>query len=250
MTMKFDTDVERQLWEDYAVNGDNRRLQEYYVPLVKYLAGRFAAKNPIFEQDDFTSCGAIGLVDAIDKFDQSRGILFRTFCVRRICGAMYDYLRAADHVSRHTRKVGQNWIGMHKLACQAVGRNCNHVDIAEMFELSDDHISQFEHSNRLGSGTSIEAMYQNPKIRFYGIETQARVTCGQPPDVAYADLCVLRKACKGLNQRERLLIILYYWLGQSMKEVGKHIGLSESRVSQMHSSIIERYKNMFTLEGV
>lgn len=235
----------QQLWHDYraAPTVDLRnRLVEYYLPLVKYNAERIWARLPDgVELDDLTSAGIFGLMDAIDAFDLTRGVKFETYCVPRIRGAMLDELRTMDWVPRLVRSKQSKVDAATKQLETALGRKPTPEELAERLGVPLDQIEAF-----VGEATAVNLVSLNKK--WYETDSYKDVReidiledkKAEDPTHRLQNRDLMRLVTRGLNRNERLIVILYYYEEMTMKEIGATLNLSESRVSQMHSSIVSR----------
>lgn len=219
-----------------------------YTPLVKFIAHRIAAKLPShIEIDDLFNSGVLGLMDAMEKFDPSRGIQFKTFAEFRIKGAILDDLRAQDCVSRtvrqKVRKLESVFLELeHKLGRPATDEevaNAMGVDLEEYFKL----IKQTSSASLI----SIEDIVKNisPKDKNNFIDSLTNT--GDADPYSYFNLKeiqeIIAKAIEELPEKERYVIALYYYEELTMKEIGEVLEITESRVSQIHTKAILRLKN-------
>jgi len=241
-------DVE-QLWIEFKKDMSNQelrnRLVEIYLPLVKYNGERIWARLPEgVELDDLISAGVFGLMDAIDAFDLSRGVKFETYCVPRIRGAMLDELRTMDWVPRLVRSKASKLNEAIKNLEARLGRQPSDGELAE--ELG---ISVAELEKMMLDANAVNLISLNKK--WYETDSYKDVReidiledkKGEDPTKRIQKNDLMRLVTKGLNRNERLIIILYYYEELTMKEIGATLDLSESRVSQMHSSIVQRLQD-------
>jgi len=247
MAIKVSGDV-LELWLTYkkgATEPLRNRLMEKYFPLVKYNAERVWAKLPEgVDINDLISAGVFGLMDAIDAFDLERGVKFETYCVPRIRGAMLDELRTMDWVPRLVRSKASKMEAARKKVEAETGRTPLDVEIAAKMELS---IKEFEKHKNDASAVGLVSLNK----KWYETDSYKDVreidiledSKGEDPTRGIQKRDLMKLVTKGLNRNERLIIILYYYEELTMKEIGNTLGLSESRVSQMHSSIVNRLKD-------
>jgi len=241
-------DVE-QLWITFKKDMSNQelrnRLVEMYLPLVKYNGERIWARLPEgVELDDLISAGVFGLMDAIDAFDLSRGVKFETYCVPRIRGAMLDELRTMDWVPRLVRSKASKLNEALRNLEARLGHQPSEIELAE--ELG---ISVAELEKMILDANAVNLISLNKK--WYETDSYKDVReidiledkKGEDPTKRIQKNDLMRLVTKGLNRNERLIIILYYYEELTMKEIGATLDLSESRVSQMHSSIVQRLQD-------
>ncbi len=234
------------VWKEFKRDTSNQelrnRLMERYFPLVKYNGERIWQRLPDgVELDDLISAGVFGLMDAITAFDLSRGVKFETYCVPRIRGAMLDELRSMDWVPRLVRSKASKLNDATKKLEAKLGRAPTQIELAERLELS---IKELEKMIRDANAVNLISLnkkwYETDSykdVREIDILEDKR---GEDPTRRIYKNDLMRLVTKGLNRNERLIIILYYYEELTMKEIGATLDLSESRVSQMHSSIVQR----------
>jgi RNA polymerase sigma factor for flagellar operon FliA len=238
-----------EIWRRYKADQSNQelrnRLVENYLPLVKYNGERIWARLPEgVELDDLISAGIFGLMDAIDAFDLNRGVKFETYCVPRIRGAMLDELRTMDWVPRLVRSKASKLSEATKTLEAKLGR---HPSVQELSEHMEIPVPELE--KMITEASAVNLISLNKK--WYETDSYKDVReidiledkKGEDPTKRIQKNDLMRLVTKGLNRNERLIIILYYYEELTMKEIGATLDLSESRVSQMHSSIVARLQN-------
>jgi RNA polymerase sigma factor for flagellar operon FliA len=218
-----------------------------YSPLVKYVVDKISATLPkTVDLDDLQSSAVIGLYDAWEKFDASRGTKFETYAVWRIRGAVLDELRALDWASRTTRRKARRVEEVSRSLDQKLGRAASDVEIAaemgldsqEFFRLSDEvqsavHLSlerpqsHDDSSDVMGLGEAIEAADAVDCLEVVELDEARGILLG---------------AINHLPEQERLVVALYYYEELTLKEIGEILGISESRVSQVHTKAIRRLR--------
>jgi len=241
-------DVE-QLWTEFKQDQDNQelrnRLVEVYLPLVKYNGERIWSRLPEgVELDDLISAGVFGLMDAIDAFDLSRGVKFETYCVPRIRGAMLDELRTMDWVPRLVRSKASKLNEAVKTLEARLGRQPNEGELAHEMQISVPELEKMMmDANAVNLISLNKKWYETDSYKDVREIDILEDKKGEDPTRRIQKADLMRLVTKGLNRNERLIIILYYYEELTMKEIGATLDLSESRVSQMHSSIVDRLKN-------
>lgn len=218
-----------------------------YTPLIKYIASRLASRLPSqVALDDLVSCGIIGLIDAIDKFDLSKNVQFKTYAEFRIKGAMLDELRSLDWVPRSIRRkitdLEQTYAELEK----KLGRPATDEEMAQHFKMPLAHFHKLLDETKSVTFLDIELLRQrktdnNPHDNltepFSGVETDpfSAINLTQIRDL-------VAKAIDDLPDNERLTVSLYYYNELTMKEIGHVLGYTESRISQMHSKAMLRLR--------
>ena len=244
MVTHVDVDVP-QLWRDYRTAPTlemRNQLVELYLPLVRYNAERIWARLPEgVDLDDLISAGVFGLMDAIEAFDLERGVKFETYCVPRIRGAMLDELRTMDWVPRLVRSKHTKLEEVRKSLEAELGRPPRSDEMAAKIGVAIE-----EYEKMAGDATAVSLVSLNKK--WYETDSYKDVReidiledkKAEDPTHRLQNRDLMRLVTRGLNRNERLIIILYYYEDMTMKEIGATLDLSESRVSQMHSSIVAR----------
>jgi RNA polymerase sigma factor for flagellar operon FliA len=237
----------KDVWIDYKKHKTEplrNILMEHYLHLVRYNAERIHVKLPDeVELDDLMSAGIFGLMDAIAAFDLDRGVKFETYCAPRIRGAILDELRSMDWVPRLVRSRAHKLESATKELEVEMGRTPTGDEIAKRLKVSMD---EFEKMAKDASAVGLVSLSRkwfetdsNKDVREIDVLEDKR---GADPvrEIQRKDLKELMT--RGLSRAERLIIILYYFEEMTMKEIGATLDLSESRVSQMHSSILARLR--------
>src|SRR5215203_3931737 len=237
----------KDVWDDYKrTKAEPLRniLMEHYLHLVRYNAERIHVKLPDeVELDDLMSAGIFGLMDAINAFDLDRGVKFETYCAPRIRGAILDELRSMDWVPRLVRSRAHKLDGATKQLEVELGRAPTNEEVAKRLKVP---MTEYEKMAKDASAVGLVSLSRkwfetdsNKDVREIDVLEDKR---GADPvrEIQRKDLKEL--ITKGLSRAERLIIILYYFEEMTMKEIGATLDLSESRVSQMHSSILARLK--------
>jgi RNA polymerase sigma factor for flagellar operon FliA len=235
-------EVWRRYKSDLSQKELRNRLVERYLPLVKYNGERIWARLPEgVELDDLISAGVFGLMDAIDAFDLSRGVKFETYCVPRIRGAMLDELRTMDWVPRLVRSKASKLAEATKTLEAKFGRQPTEVELSEHMSLSVPELEKMMlDANAVNLISLNKKWYETDSYKDVREIDILEDKKGEDPTRRVQKHDLMRLVTKGLNRNERLIIILYYYEELTMKEIGATLDLSESRVSQMHSSIVQR----------
>lgn len=232
------------MYREYGCETIRNFLIERHHHIVRYTAERMHMRLPNeVEVEDLMSAGLFGLMDAIDAFDLERGVKFETYCGTRIKGAIFDELRAMDWVPRlvrsRTSKVDQ---ARRDLEMQT-GRRATDDEISAHMNLDSAEFKKVSRDARPVGMVSLNRKWYETDSSKDVREIDVIMDKKQEnplQSVQKQDLQAL--ITKGLIRAERLIIILYYYEEMTMKEIGLTLDLSESRVSQMHSSILARLK--------
>jgi RNA polymerase sigma factor for flagellar operon FliA len=218
-----------ELWRSYKSTGDlelRNRLVLQYAPLVKYVAGRVRSGLPEWvDQADLLSEGVIGLMDAIAKFEPDRGLQFNTYAVTRIRGAIIDGLRSADWVPRSVRNKIRD-IERAQVALETrLGGSSSDSQIAQEMQIS---VRQLRDIYTKVAGASVASIDE------LGVGEDLTLASGDAIEDAEAQEALM-DAVEGLPERDRIIVALYYFEGFTLAEIGQVLGVTESRVSQLHT---------------
>ena len=244
------TDV-TAIWKKFKSNPTEQQrndLMERYLRIVKYTADRLHAKLPDeVDKEDLISAGVFGLIDAIHSFDLSRGVKFETYCVPRIRGAILDELRSMDWVPRLVRSRAHKLEAALRALEMDLGRRPTEQELAKRMELSMPELRKLQRDAQAVGLISLNRKWfetdSHRDVREIDMLEDKRV---ENPRLKAQSKDIKELITRGLNRAERLIIILYYYEQMTMKEIGQTLDLSESRVSQMHSAILERLRTQLT----
>lgn len=236
-----------EIWKHFHKEHDERyrnMLLEHYRYLVRYTAERLHSKLPDkVEVDDLISAGNFGLMDAIDAYDPERGVKFETYCSPRIRGSILDELRSMDWVPRLVRARAHQLTRARQSLEAHLGRKPRKEELAEELNMGMEEFNRLQQDADAIGMVSLNSQYGDDEgekdIREIDI-IKDRKSEDPPIEAQKRDLKDL--LTKGLTRAERLIVVLYYYEEMTMKEIGATLDLSESRVSQMHSSILARLK--------
>ncbi|MBM4113773.1 MAG: FliA/WhiG family RNA polymerase sigma factor [Phycisphaerae bacterium] len=221
----------------------NQLIERFY-DIVRFTAERMRLRLPAeVELDDLMSAGLFGLMDAIDAFDPSRGVKFETYCTQRVHGAIVDELRSMDWVPRLVRSRTAKVERARKQIEMSIGRKPTDAELAEKLGANGEEFTKLTRDSRPVGVVSLNRKFfetdSNRDVREIDVIRDLRQQ--NPMELLQRDdLRVL--LTKGFSRAERLILILYYEEEMTMKEIGATLNLSESRVSQMHSSILARLR--------
>lgn len=232
-----------ELWQGYKSTGDlalRNRLVLQYSPLVKYVAGRVRSGLPqSVDQADLISEGVIGLIDAIDKFEPARGLQFQTYAVPRIRGAMVDSLRASDWVPRSLREKKRD-LDQARTALEArLSRAATDAEIAAELGVSVRDLHELYRKVAYTNVASFDELEGGADL--------GPATSDGPVDTDLGP--ELLEAVWKLPERDRVIVALYYFEALTLAEIGLVLGVTESRVSQLHAKITKTLKANLMLAG-
>lgn len=235
----------RDLWREYQLTRSidlRNRLALHYLTVVYARAARLIRRLPLaVEYDDLTAAGAEGLLQAVEGFEPGRRLAFTTYATRRVNGAMLDYLREADPAPRITRRRHRQVTSAREIYLAERGREMSHEQLAARFPatvLNDSTVRSYQSlTHPVGETNSGRTVHVADVL--------------PDPDASDVDDAAQRREwidnlTRGFSRAEKLVIVLYYFDDMTMKETGQALGLSESRVSQMHKSILKRLKARFS----
>jgi RNA polymerase sigma factor for flagellar operon FliA len=228
-------------------NPDRDELILEHLPQIKYIAQRISTKLPSHvELNDLVSAGILGLLDAIEKFDPNRGVKFKTYAELRIKGAILDSLRNLDWAPRSLRKKSKDLERVYRELEQRLGRPATEKEVCEAMEISLDEfyelVDQIKGLN-LGSFQEMsgkdEEKNSEPLVKYVPDAPQL-----DPFFVFHKSEIqgIMSTAIDTLPKKERLVVSLYYYDELTMKEIGKVLGVNESRVSQLHTKAMLRLR--------
>jgi RNA polymerase sigma factor FliA len=245
---------EEDLWALFKQNRDPKirdLFVKQYAPLVKYVAGKVAMGMPHnVEFDDLVGFGVFGLFDAIKKFDPDKHVKFKTYAVTRIRGAIFDELRSIDWVPRSVRqKTREIEDTIHRLE-SSLGRAASDQELANEMRMTT---KEFQKTMMKISGTSILSLNDvwytgddNDKVSIVdSIESPSSLN----PDIIVEKDEIKRviiQAITELPEKEKKVLVLYYYEDLTLKEIGKILEVTESRISQLHTKAIMRLRSKLT----
>jgi RNA polymerase sigma factor for flagellar operon FliA len=248
---RLDEDKVKELWYRYKNDGDQQARDHLilaYAPLVKYVAGRMANGLPShIEEADLISYGLLGLIGALDRFDPAREIKFETYAVSRIKGSIIDELRSLDWVPRSVRSKAREIEKACALLENRLQRAPTDAEIASELGMT---INEFQHALTQISNTSIVALDELWAISGSDGDSASLIDTLEDPKSKdpsrMLDLSEMKArladAIDALPKREKIVIALYYYENLTLREIGEVLGVTESRVSQLHTKAVLRLK--------
>ena len=237
------------LWKKYKASGDSKMRDALilkYAPFVKYVAGRMAVNLPNnVEYEDLVSYGVFGLMDAIEKYDPERAVQFKTYAKTRIRGAILDELRVLDWTPRSVRQKAKRLEKAYAELESQLGREAKDEEVAEYLEITVQELQKLLEETRQSLVLSLDENDPNSdqpgQSRLNFFEDLNTLTPEQKATGKEVKK-MLAESINKLNDRERLVITLYYFEELTSKEIGSILGVSDSRVSQLHTKAILRLR--------
>lgn len=250
----FDQKSEEELWIEFRkTKASNLRdaFIRQYMPLVKYVAGKVSVGMPgCVEFDDLVGFGQFGLLDAINKFDPEKNVKFKTYAVTRIRGAIFDELRSMDWVPRSVRQKSREIEDAIVRLEAKLGRTATDAEVAESMGISE---ADFQQTVLKVSGTSILSLNDV----WHSGDDSDNVSMGdsiESPASLNPDVIVEREEIRRviiesiheLPEKEKMVLVLYYYEDLTFKEIGQVLNVSESRISQLHTKANLRLRAKLT----
>ena len=242
----------RDLWRRYKEDGDasaRERLVVAYSPMVKFVAGRLGAGLPSHVEDaDLISYGLMGLIGAIERFEPERGFKFETFAMTRIRGSIIDELRSLDWVPRSVRSRARKIETTQSKLEHELQRAPSEEELASKLGYSEEELrtSLLEISN--SSVYALDELWtvsDSSGDQVSLLDTIADDGAADPQEALATSEVKdrLTKAIASLSEREQLVVALYYYENLTLREIGEVLGVTESRVSQLHTKAVMRLKS-------
>jgi RNA polymerase sigma factor FliA len=235
--------------KDYRSTVDPKVKDEIvieYAPLIKFIAQKIASRLPAnIELDDLISCGVIGLMDAISKFDPSRDNKFKTYAEFRIRGAMLDELRSQDWVPRSIREKAKTIERAQTKLESELGRFPTHDELAEEIGVSKDEFYDMLNKSKSVSVLNIDdaAAFNKNDRRLYASLMEKSSSSNPFSAVNFKKSREkIKEGIKLLPEKQRLVLSLYYYEDLNLKEIGQVLEVTESRVSQLHTQAVIKLK--------
>ena len=235
------------LWRDYKATKQERlreRLILHYSPLVKYVAGRVGVGlPPNIEQADLVSYGIFGLMDAIEKFDLERAIKFETYAISRIKGAIIDELRAIDWIPRSVRYKAREVEKAYAALEGKLHRTPTEAEVAAELEISLDDLHTIFTQVSFVNVVALDELLSSGGERgdkLSLVDTLQDTKAEDPVGVFETEETkfLLAREIGTLPEREKIVVTLYYYEGLTLAEIGQVLGVTESRISQMHTKAV------------
>lgn len=247
--------IRKRLWEDYS-RLKTPELREKiileYAPLVKVVAGRLSMYlGYSVEYEDMVSYGVFGLIDAIDKFDMKKEVKFETYASLRIRGAILDQIRKMDWIPRTIRQRQKQIDAAMKDVEQSTGREATDEEIAAKLGISGEEFLEWQSQMKVNNIVSLNEYVEQGS----DIPSDKNVTGGfESPEtvIEKSELKeILEEALELLTEKEKKVVLLYYYEELTLKEISHILEVSESRISQLHTKALQKMKTkMGTYIGI
>ncbi len=243
-----------ELWEEYSRTKSSKIREQLiieYSGLVKIVAGRLGMYlGYTVEYDDLVGYGIFGLIDAIDKFELTKGVKFETYASLRIRGSILDQIRKMDWIPRTLRQKQKKLDQvMHDLEV-SLGRAATNEEIAEKMEISIEELGELMNQTQISNLISLdEYLEQGSEAK---VETGGKSVFQQPEQVVERQELkrILAEAIDSLTEKEQRVIAFYYFEELTLKEISRILDVSESRVSQLHTKALKKMKEKLGAENM
>lgn len=246
----LDSQALAETWTGYKSTGDQEcrnQLILHYSSLVRYVAAKVGGSlPPMVDRDDLVSYGMFGLIDAIDKFDPEKGVKFETYGVTRIRGAIYDEIRSLDWVPRSVRSKARDIDKARAEAEAELGRPAEHTEVAQHLGLSLSEywqlVSQANAPSSVPDSLDYDAFYDSADGREHGSGAfRAIDAMANPGDLLESNevIALVGEAVDNMDERSKTILVLYYLHGMTLAEIGQILGVTESRVCQLQSKVLQ-----------
>lgn len=239
-----------RLWQEYSHHRSpevRRALIERYAPLARYVVDRLnLTPGPALDHDDLLSEAVIGLIGAIERFDPARGIKFESYAYHRIRGAVIDMLRQLDWLPRAVRQKEARLAEAFARLEERLGRPPSDEEVAEALGVTVEELDALAHEVALQAVQSLDetlALQHAEAATLADLVADDAAPCPQAELERSTEREMLAEAVEGLPESERTVISLYYHEGLTLKEIGRLLGVTESRACQIHGKAVIRLRS-------
>lgn len=235
----------QKLWDEYNKKHTPELREQIimeYAGLVKIVAGRLSIYLGYnVEYDDLVGYGIFGLIDAIDKFDCEKGVKFETYASLRIRGAILDQIRKMDWLPRTLRQRQKKIDAAYQKLESISGRAATDKELADELEISTDELENWQNQMKISNLVSLDEYMEQGEGK---VEVQSSEDYVQPERVVEKEELkrILMEALQGLTEKERKVILLYYYEDLTLKEISVALEVSESRISQLHTKALQKMR--------
>jgi len=234
-----------QLWAEYVQSRDpeiREKLVLHYLPIVKYVAGKMMQTLPSsVDFNDLIGAGVVGLIGAMERFDPSVGVKFETFALPRVRGAILDELRMLDWAPRSLRSKARKYEKAAEELEKDLGRTASRKELAERLDVDLQDIGALLRDLSTAALLSLDTALEDEESGKSGLYEIVRDPLAETPleTIEREELKrVLVEAINNLPEQEKLVLALYYYEELTLKEIGQVLGITESRVSQIHTKAV------------
>ena len=245
-----DEEIEK-VWNEYLADKTNKKLRDIlivqYIYLTRYVVGRVkVALPPTFTFEDISSYGVEGLIDAVEKYSPRTGARFETYALVRIRGNIIDKIRSQDFLPRTVRQKIRSVKEAQEKLKKEFGRTATNSEVANLLGIETEKVDQI-----LADDTTVTSIYDKKGSGDDSLEIIDTIkdSSHKTPHEEYEEKSVknqLEASLKRLPERERMVMVLYYNENMTFKEIGETVGISESRVCQIHAQAIMKLKNLLS----
>lgn len=245
-----DEEIE-EVWNEYLADKTNKKLRDIlivqYIYLTRYVVGRVkVALPPTFTFEDISSYGVEGLIDAVEKYSPRTGARFETYALVRIRGNIIDKIRSQDFLPRTVRQKIRSVKEAQEKLKKEFGRTATSSEVANLLGIETEKVDQI-----LADDTTVTSIYDKKGSGDDSLEIIDTIkdSSHKTPHEEYEEKSVknqLEASLKRLPERERMVMVLYYHENMTFKEIGETVGISESRVCQIHAQAIMKLKNLLS----
>jgi len=245
---------EQKIWAEYKKTKSielRNIIVSRYAPLAKYVAGRLSiGMPPSVDFGDLVNCGIVGLLDAVEKFEPDKNVKFKTYAITRIRGAIYDELRTLDWVPRSVRQKAREIEDAVRITEEKLGRSATDEEVASCLRISTEEYREAVYKVSCTSILSLNDLRSNSK----GDDQVSLMDSLEAPSSLNPDVIVekeemksiIAESIKELPEKEQKVLVLYYYEELTLKEIGRVLDVTESRVSQLHTKAIMRLRARLT----
>lgn len=240
-------DGKNRLWEEYSkgrTSSNREKIILEYAELVKIVAGRLSMYLGYnVEYDDLVGYGIFGLIDAIDKFDYSKGVKFETYATLRIRGAILDQIRKMDWLPRTYRQKQKKIDSAYQKIEAKLGRVATDEELAEELEITVKELIAWQSQTKISSLVSLDEYIEHGSD--VKVEANENSHYMQPEKLVERNELkeILLESLESLTEKEKKVIILYYYEELTLKEISLSLEVSESRVSQLHTKALQKMRS-------
>lgn len=240
------TDDKQKLWDEYRKKRTPELREKIiieYAGLVKVVAGRLSIYLGYnVEYDDLVGYGTFGLIDAIDKYDFEKGVKFETYASVRIRGAILDQIRKMDWIPRTLRQKQKKVDAAYKKVELETGRPATDEEIARELEITVDELDDWQNQTKVSNLISLDDYMEQGETK---VEIASSEDYAQPEKVVEQQALkqILVDALELLTEKEKKVIVFYYYEDLTLKEISSILEVTESRVSQLHTKALQKLRN-------